>query len=152
MCVFSCVQTIVLHHFLHRRKANGRCKKCERGFGNWKKLTGRVRQRGERREGEREREKERKREGGREGERETGRRREGSFYTWYMYFMECCTVCVFFQSCAGKFLNHFPLCNHPLPIFWWLSCEHPWALKFERCSLFCRGSKTIPPSSHYVVV
>ncbi|XP_064397829.1 diacylglycerol kinase zeta-like isoform X2 [Halichondria panicea] len=29
------------HHFLNRRKAVGRCKKCEKGFGSWKKLTGR---------------------------------------------------------------------------------------------------------------
>ena len=33
----------VTHHFLHRRKAGGKCTKCDRGFGNWRKFTGRVR-------------------------------------------------------------------------------------------------------------
>ena len=30
-------QSVKNHHFLNRRKAVGRCKKCEKGFGSWKK-------------------------------------------------------------------------------------------------------------------
>ena len=41
--VSSFIQTSVLHHFLPRRRIGGKCKKCERGFGNWMKFTGRVR-------------------------------------------------------------------------------------------------------------
>ena len=36
------LQTVTYHHFMHRRKAGGKCQTCERGFGNWKKFTGRV--------------------------------------------------------------------------------------------------------------
>lgn len=31
----------MVHHFLNRRKAYGKCVACKRGFGNWKKFSGR---------------------------------------------------------------------------------------------------------------
>ena len=40
--MFAYTQTHVLHHFLHRRKLSGKCSKCDKGFGSWKKFSGRV--------------------------------------------------------------------------------------------------------------